>query len=96
MFRASQMLLCQALKLHYSDRAWNWPRSFPQRKRDILVQNLLTWFADFPSLSLGNNEPNFKTLDGIKKLKNGLHSWYSLHNMVAAGIAHYEVLPGKR
>jgi len=95
MFRAAQMLLCQALKVHYCGRSWCWPRSFPQRKNDVFVQNLLTWFADYPSVSLWNGEGNCDSSDGINKMETGLHSWYSLHNMVAVGLVNYEVLPGE-
>lgn len=74
MLRSAQMLLCQALRMHYCGRSWHPPKSLVQRRRDPFFQDILNWFADFPSNS---------------------GSWYSLHNMVAAGIAKYQTLPGE-
>jgi len=75
MLRASQMLLGQALRMHYCGRRYTSPQSTVQKRSDPFIENLLTWFADFPSHDTG--------------------CWYSLQNMVAAGLQKYETLPGE-
>jgi cysteine protease ATG4 len=74
MLRSAQMMLGQALRMHFKTRSWRPPPAVAARKVDPFVRSLLTWFADHPS----RNECVF-----------------SLHNMVAAGLAKYDVLPGE-
>lgn len=74
MLRSAQMLLCQALRVHYKSREWGPPQSLDGRRYDPFIRSVMTWFADFPS-----------TTDCV----------YSLHNMVASGLANYDKLPGE-
>mmetsp|Transcript_12689 Transcript_12689/g.31952 ORF Transcript_12689/g.31952 Transcript_12689/m.31952 type:complete len:486 (+) Transcript_12689:121-1578(+) len=73
MLRSAQMMLSQALRIHFKSRHWKPDPSTSKAKDDEFVTSLMTWFADFPSRT---------------------ESVYSLHNMCAAGVAKYELLPG--
>ena len=81
MLRSAQMMLCQALRVHYVGRDWRPPKSFVRRREDAFVRNALTWFADHPSASTNGTQSSPKCR-------------YSLHNMCAAGFK-YEMLPGE-
>lgn len=82
MLRSAQMLLGQVLRMHCKGREWKAERNLRLRREDAFIRSLLTWFADYPFSGSG--------VGGL-----GVDSWYSLHNMVAAGCAKYDVLPGE-
>ena len=74
MLRSAQMLLGQTMRMHYKDRDWTPPLGIAQKRRDVFVRRILTYFADFPSTD---------------------ECFFSLHNMVAAGFAKHDILPGE-
>jgi cysteine protease ATG4 len=76
MLRSAQMMLCQALRVHYVGRMYKPLKSTVQRRSQVFLQDLFMWMADFPSA----------TTTGC---------FFSLHNMVAVGMARYETLPGE-
>ena len=84
MLRSAQMLLAQAMRMHWKGRRYRAERSLVKRREDLFLTDLLTWFADYPSSGTCTSSGDF-----------GGESWYSLHNMVAAGVARYDVLPGE-
>jgi len=74
MLRSAQMLLAQALRVHFKSRNYSSHHlSLAQKRREPFLRSLLIWMADLT-------------------LKDSV---YSLHNMVATGMAKYEILPGE-
>jgi len=53
MLRSAQMLFAQALRIHYCGRKYIPPQSTVQKRADPFIQDLLMWFADFPSYDTG-------------------------------------------
>lgn len=76
MLRSAQMMLVQALRMHYVGRGYKPAKSTVQRRSQMFLQDLFMWMADFPSA-------------------NTTGCYFSLHNMVAVGMARYETLPGE-
>lgn len=89
MYRAAQMILGQALRMHYKGREWRANKSLIQKRQDGFMRDLLTWFADYPTARKLTTRSH-----GAKYFMSGGESWYSLHNMVAAACARYDVLCG--
>mmetsp|Transcript_2850 Transcript_2850/g.4487 ORF Transcript_2850/g.4487 Transcript_2850/m.4487 type:complete len:491 (+) Transcript_2850:120-1592(+) len=51
MLRASQMLLAQALRVHFKGREWGPAPTYTERRhRGSFYGRVLTWFADFPGV----------------------------------------------
>jgi cysteine protease ATG4 len=64
-------------------------------RRDELEEiRIATWFADFPNPDLAFEEESSSCNDSKCNLLNDNHHWYSLHQMVAAGLG-LGVLPGE-
>jgi hypothetical protein len=84
--------------------------SIVERKNNHCMQNLLTWFADFPkgylqpfntttttTTTTASSSPYTASSSSSNDIiiDGGEACWYSLHNMVAAGMARYETFPGE-
>ena len=89
MLRSAQMLLAQALRLHFTNRQWKPMTGLNLRRRDPWMRQFVTWFADVPS-SLDTSRTN-----GGGGAGSSSCCCFSLHNMVAAGMAQYDTLPGE-
>ena len=93
MLRSAQMLFAQVMRMHFKGRGWRAERSLKMKRQDSFLRNVLSWFADYPCAPrLGEGS---STISGGGSGISGSESWYSLHNMVAAGCARYDVLPGE-
>ena len=99
MLRSAQMLFAQVMRMHFKGREWRAERSLKMKREDSFLRNVLSWFADYPCAPrLGNGKGSSTSTIGTDKGQGGMsgsESWYSLHNMVAAGCARYDVLPGE-
>ncbi len=108
MLRSAQMMFAQAVRRHFtpktsskamhstlsnSNRIPSWKRS-KKTEDPWEVERIARWFADFP----GHIEFNVNTGDedcSEEYGKGGINNhWYSLHQMVAAGLG-LGVLPGE-
>jgi cysteine protease ATG4 len=101
MLRSAQMMLAQTVRVHFSTSA-NVTNLYARRGDPLEEVRIATWFADFPNpdLSIDTNNANDESdsiTNGQQQSKNELvdnHHWYSLHQMVAAGLG-LGVLPGE-
>lgn len=101
MLRSAQMMLAQTVRLHFKSSANNLGRF---GKRDSSEEmRIAAWFADFPNPDLTDasdehiNESNPQVDSNTSAKEGGVidnHHWYSLHQMVAAGLG-LGMLPGE-
>lgn len=83
MLRSAQMMLAQALRMHYQSRDYKCHTlSIAQRRRDPFLRSLLTWMADFPSALY--SKPSSNAANANNTMTADCGSVYSLHNMVAS------------
>mmetsp|Transcript_19514 Transcript_19514/g.29358 ORF Transcript_19514/g.29358 Transcript_19514/m.29358 type:complete len:562 (-) Transcript_19514:38-1723(-) len=76
MLRSAQMMLGQALRMHYKDRRWKPPQSLAQRRHDKFTKQIMTWFADFPSRTENIYSLHNMVAVGLSKYETLPGEWY--------------------